>query len=337
MRISNTPQTMPPLPSETNVYKATTMEAPGKMALHVSDLPEPGDEEVRVKLEGSGVCASNVPLWEGRDWFNYPRAAGEPGHEGWGIIDAVGRNVDGLYLRQRVTGLMYNAHATHDIAHQNMLVTLPDFLDDKPFPGEPLGCAMNIFERSDIRKGDTVAIVGCGFLGLMLIQLAKSSGATVVAVSQREFSLQMARSCEADHLVKMDDHYQVIEKIKELTDGELCQRVIECTGKEWPLNLAIQLTGYNGKLVVAGFHQDGMRNIDLQTLNWRGIDMINAHERNPERYIQGIKKAIGAIQTGALDPFPLITHTFSLEETEKAYEYLVQRPKGFVKALIMNS
>lgn len=337
MRISDTVQKMPPLPSETNIYKSIAMEAPGKMAIHTSDLPEPGDEEVRVKLEGSGVCTSSVPLWQGRDWFRYPLAAGSPGHEGWGIIDAVGKNVKGLHIRQRVTGLMYHTHATHDVAHQDMLVKLPDFLDDRPFPGEPLGCAMNIFERSNINKGDTVAVVGCGFLGLMLIQLAKSLEAKVIAVSKREFSLQMARSCEADHLVKMDDHHQVIEKIRELTDGNFCPRVIECTGKEWPLNLAVQLTGFNGKLIVAGFHQDGMRNIDLQTLNWRGIDMINAHERDPEQYIRGIKNAIVAIQTGTLDPFPLFTHTFPLEETEKAYQNLVQRPDGFIKALVINN
>ncbi|WP_206363246.1 MDR/zinc-dependent alcohol dehydrogenase-like family protein [Sinomicrobium pectinilyticum] len=336
MRISNTIQEMPPMPSETNIYRSVTLEAPKKASVKESALPEPGDDEVRVKLEGSGVCASSIPVWEGRDWFDYPLSTGNPGHEGWGVIDAVGKNVKSLRERQRVTGLMYNTHATHDIAHPDMLVKLPDFLDNKPFPGEPIGCALNIFTRSNITKGDTVAVVGCGFLGLLLIQLAKTQGAKVIAVSKRKYSLHAAGLYEADHLVEMDDHYRVIENIKELTDGKFCERVIECTGKEWPLNLSIQLTGISGKLIIAGFHQDGMRNIDLQTLNWRGIDMISAHERNPKRYIKGIKNAIIAVQTGALNPFPLFTHTFSLEETEKAYQNLVQRPDGFIKALIIN-
>ena len=53
----------------------------------------------------------------------------------------------------------------------------------------------------------------------------------------------------------MGDHYKIIEKVKELTNGNLCERVIECTGKEWPLNLAGELCAERGKLVIAGFHQ----------------------------------------------------------------------------------
>ena len=213
---------------------------------------------------------------------------------------------------------------------------LPDALQGKPFPGEPLGCAMNIFNRSDIQKGQKVAIVGSGFLGTLLVQLAKSAGAEVIAVSRREFSLDTAKKAGADHLVQMDDHYKIIEKVKELTGGNFCERVIECTGKEWPLNLSIELTGTRGKLIVAGFHQDGMRSLNVQMLNWRGIDMISAHERDPQKYISGIKDAVKAVEEGKMDPFPLFTHSFSLEEMDKAYKHLTQRPEGFVKALIVN-
>src|SRR5690606_23903059 len=158
-----------------------------------------------------------------------------------------------------------------DLAKASDLVVLPDFLDNKPFPGESLGCAMNIFSRSDIQKGHTVAVVGSGFLGLLLIQLAKSAGARVIAISRRDFSLEMAKKAGADELIKMDDHYQIIEKVNQLTDHTFCERVIEATGKEWPLNLSIELTAEKGKLIVAGFHQDGMRSVNVQTLNWRGI------------------------------------------------------------------
>jgi len=58
-------------------------------------------------------------------------------------------------------------------------------LDGLPFPGEPLGCAMNIFRRSGIRRGDTVAIIGIGFLGALLVQLAAGAGARVIAISRR--------------------------------------------------------------------------------------------------------------------------------------------------------
>ncbi|MFZ0490690.1 MAG: zinc-binding dehydrogenase [Salegentibacter sp.] len=333
---SKTLQEMPPVSSKNQEYKAAVIAAPKKVELQDLDLPEPGEGEVRIRLEGCGVCASNIPVWEGRDWFDYPVEAGNPGHEGWGVIDAVGKNVPGFTEGERVTALSYNAYATHDIAKAENVVKLPDFLDGKAFPGEPLGCAMNIFKRSDISKGQTVAIVGSGFLGSLLIQLAKSEGAKVIAISRRDFSLQTAKSAGADELIKMDDHYQIIEKIKELTDGNFCDRVIECTGKEWPLNLSIEITGERGKLIVAGFHQDGMRSVNVQMLNWRGIDMISAHERDSAEYIKGIKAAIEAVRNGKMDPFPLFTHRFKLDQMEQAYEHLTGRPEGFVKALILN-
>lgn len=336
MRITRKLQEMPPLPDEQTANKAAVVEAPGKVSIKHPKLPEPGKNEVRIYLEGSGVCASNIPVWEGRDWFNYPLPPGEPGHEGWGLIDAVGENVTGFTRGERVTGLTYNSYATYDIAYTENLVKLPDFLDAKPFPGEPLGCAMNIFSRSQIEEGQTVAVVGCGFLGLLLIQLIKSAGAKVIAISRREFSLKAAKSMGADHTVQMDDHYKIIEKVKELTGGNFCERVIEATGKEWPLNLSIELTAEKGKLIVAGFHQDGMRNLNVQTLNWRGIDMISAHERDPKEYIKGIKSAITAIQKGDMDPFPLITHEYSLNQIELAFKNLVERPEGFIKAIVLN-
>jgi 2-desacetyl-2-hydroxyethyl bacteriochlorophyllide A dehydrogenase len=322
--------------------KATTMQAavltaPGQVELKEVALPQPGKGEVRIRLEGSGVCASNIPVWEGREWFTYPVTAGNPGHEGWGIIDALGEDVTGLEVGDRVAGLSYNAYAEYDIVKANEVVKLPASLDGKPFPGEPLGCAMNIFNRSDIKQGQKVAIVGAGFLGALLIQLAKSAGAEVIAVSKREFSLETAAAAGANHLVPMDDHYKIIEKVSELTGGKLCERVIEVTGKEWPLNLSIELTAERGKLIVAGFHQDGMRQLNVQMLNWRGIDMISAHERDPQQYVKGIKDAVTAVESGQMDPYPLFTHSFSLDEAQDAFNHLANRPDGFIKALIINN
>ena len=337
MRASETLQEKSPASRETNELKAAVLKEPKKVILEELPLPEPGEGEVRIRLEGSGVCASNIPVWEGREWFDYPVTAGEPGHEGWGTVDKIGKGVQNLEEGDRVTALTYKAYATHDIAKEESVVKLPASLQGKPFPGEPLGCAMNIFHRSDIQKGQKVAVVGIGFLGSLLVQLAKSAGAEVIAVSKREFSLEMAEKAGADHLVQMDDHHKIIEKVKELTGGNFCERVIECTGKEWPLNLSIELTAERGKLIIAGFHQDGMRSVNVQMLNWRGIDMISAHERDPQKYISGIKAAVEAVEQGKMDPFPLFTHEFSLCEMEEAYRHLTERPDGFVKALIINN
>ena len=314
--------------------RAAVVTEPGRVEIAHVPLPVPGPGEARVRLEGTGVCASNLPPWEGRPWFTYPMEPGGLGHEGWGIVDAVGAGVEGFAVGDRVASLGQHAYAEYDVVGVDALVRLPPALDGQPFPGEPLGCAMNIFRRCQITAGETVAIIGVGFLGALLVGLAKSAGARVIAIARRPFALDLARQFGADETIPMDDHYAIIERVKELTGGDFCACVIEAVGKQWPLDLAAELTAIRGRLIVAGYHQDGLRQVNMQLWNWRGLDVINAHERDPMVYIEGVRAASHAVQTGTLDPSPLYTHHFPLEKLGEALDITASRPDGFLKALI---
>lgn len=298
-------------------------------------IPEPGTGQVRVRLEGCGVCASNVPVWEGRPWFSYPFEPGSPGHEGWGTVDAVGPGVTAVRPGDRVAALSYHAYAEYDVADDSSVVKLPAALDGTPVPGEPLGCAINILRRSNVRPGDTVAVVGVGFLGALLVQLAANAGARVIAISHRSSALALAGRFGAEQTILYDDRRHVLESVNKLTGGEGCQRVIEVTGKQEPLDLAGDLTEVRGRLIIAGYHQDGLRQINMQQWNWRGIDVINAHERQQHVYIEGIDAAVRELVAGKLDPSPMYTHTFRLEQLGDALAAAAQRPEGFLKALVL--
>ena len=217
--------------------RAAILAAPGEIRVEDVAVPEPAAGEVRVRIEGCGVCASNLEPWGGNPWTQYPGEPGGLGHEGWGIVEAVGAGVAGLVPGDRVAALSYRSFAESDIASAEMVVKLPESLADKPFPGEPLGCAFNIFRRGDIRAGDTIAIVGIGFLGTVLTRLASEAGARVIAISRRTESLDLARHYGAAETIVMDDHYRIIEQVQALTNGKGCERVIECVGKQWPLDL----------------------------------------------------------------------------------------------------
>lgn len=322
------------LTTEASLMGAFEITSPGLITLKQVPLPLPAADEVRIKMEGCGLCASNLPVWEGREWFTYPVEPGKPGHEGWGVIDALGSDVRGYSVGDRVAAITYNAFAEYDITKASNLIKLPAELDGVPFPAEPLGCAMNIFERSDIRAGQTVAIVGIGFLGAMLVQLAHKAGARVIALSRKKSALELAERLGADEVIPLDDHWQIIEKVKQLTGESFCERVIEATGKQWPLDLAAELTGIRGKLIIAGYHQDGMRQVNMQLWNWRGMDVINAHERDPEEYLKGMRNAVEAVRDGRLEPQQLFTHVFPAAELQQAFELHQQNPEGFIKALI---
>jgi threonine dehydrogenase-like Zn-dependent dehydrogenase len=314
--------------------KAAVLAAPGEIRIADAECREPGEGEVRVRMEGCGVCASNLTPWEGPDWMTYPTAPGELGHEGWGRIAAVGPGVSGFTEGDRVAALGTRAYAEAEIVPADMVVKLPPALDGQPFPGEALGCAFNIFRRSAIEPGQHVAIIGIGFLGAVLTRLASNAGACVIAISRRAESLELARHYGAAETVVMDDHWRIIDAVKAITGEMLCARVIECVGKQWPLDLAGELVGFGGRLVIAGYHQDGPRQINMQAWNWKGIDVINAHERDPAVQLQGLREAVEAVASGRLDTAPLYTHRYPLARLGEALDATRDKPQGFVKALI---
>jgi threonine dehydrogenase-like Zn-dependent dehydrogenase len=314
--------------------RAAVLTGPGRIRIEDVALPLPGAGEVRVRLEGCGVCASNLTPWAGPEWMQYPTEPGALGHEGWGVIDAVGDGVQGLAAGDRVAALSFHSYAEYDLADARAVVRLPPTLAGQPFPGEPLGCAMNIFRRGDIQPGQTVAIIGIGFLGALLTRLAANAGARVIAITRRPYALELARAHGASECIPMDDHQKIIERVKSLTNSAFCERVIEVVGEQWPLDLAGELTRERGKLIVAGYHQDGPRQVNMWLWNWRGLDVINAHERDPKVYVEGIRLAVDAVASGELDPFPLITHRFGLDELNRAFEAMRSRPEGFLKAVI---
>jgi threonine dehydrogenase-like Zn-dependent dehydrogenase len=118
-----------------------------------------------------------------------------------------------------------------------------------------------------------------------------------------------------------------------LQDGTF-DRVIEAAGTQHALDTASRLVAEGGRLVIAGFHQDGPRTVDLQSWNWRGIDVINAHERDPATYVRGMRAALRMVVDGRLDPTPLYTHVLPLARLNDAFSIARRRPPGFVKALV---
>src|SRR5438067_3665091 len=231
------------------VMRAAVLTGPGQLRITETPRPRPAPGQVRIRLEGCGVCASNLTPWTGPEWMQFPTEPGALGHEGWGVVDVVGGEVKGLSIGDRVAALSYKSYAEYDVAEADTVVRLPDSLAGQPFPGEPLGCAMNIFHRSGIERGQTVAIIGIGFLGAILTRLASNAGARVIAVSRRRFSLKIARAMGAAETIPMDAHNGIIGEVKELTDGAFCDRVIEAVGKQQPLDFASELTRERGRLI----------------------------------------------------------------------------------------
>ena len=317
--------------------QAAVFAAPGRIEIEDVPRPSPRPGEVRVRLEGCGVCHSNLPVFEGREWFDYPRPPGSPGHEGWGVIDAVGPGVTRWSEGERVGFLSEAAYAEFDTCSEDAVVRLPDAAAGAPFPAEPLACAVNVFARSGIEAGATVVVVGVGFLGAILVRLAADAGATAIGLSRRAFARRIAErqgaAATAPLTTAADSIAAAWRELNRAGAGEGADVVIECTGLQEPLDVAAELVRVRGRLVIAGYHQDGLRTVNLQSWNWRGIDVVNAHERDEAIYVRGMERAAELVAAGVIDPAPLLTHRFpfTTDGVNGAFAALRDRPDGFLK------
>ena len=170
-----------------------------------------------------------------------------------------------------------------------------------------------------------------------MTQLAALAQARVIAISRRPYSLTFATKFGADHIIALDEfdeRREVLEAVKAITGGALCDIVVEATGKQGSLDLAAELARERGRLVVAGYHQDGPRRVNMQLWNCRGLDVINAHEHSPQVRLEGMREAVAAVEHGLITPRPLYTHRFPLERLGEAFQHCTERPDGFMKALV---
>ena len=313
--------------------RAAVLAHPGRFELQQVDVPEPAPDEVRMKVEYCGICSSNLAPWKGAPWFSYPFPPGAPGHESSGVVDQVGTEVTGITIGESVSMLGNGGFADYQIAKASCVVPISSSLKE-PLLGEPLGCAMNIFRRSQVRKGQWVAIVGVGFLGTILLQLCVNAGANVIAVSRRESALEMAQRMGASLTFSCEKRRELLEIIRKATGERLCDVVIEAGGVQETLDLSSDLIGIRGRLVIAGYHQDGPRSINMQEWNWRGIDVINAHERDETIYVEGIRAAVEALAEGRIQLRGLVSHYFPLERIDEGFRTAALRPEGFYKGVV---
>jgi 2-desacetyl-2-hydroxyethyl bacteriochlorophyllide A dehydrogenase len=321
-----------PRPGSDRLMRAAQIVGPGQVRIAAVAIPDPTPHEVRLRVQGCAVSSATSAAWLGLPSFQYPLLPGELGCEAWGVVDAVGSDVEQPRIGQRVAVLGQYGFAEYDVVDAKATLVLPDS-GVRAFPGGSLAGAVNTIERSRIIAGQTVAVVGVGFLGAVLIRLAVLAGARVLALSRRPFSLAVGLEMGASSVIEVGDAAQAVAEVSELTQGGLCETVIEATGQQQPLSLASRLVADRGSLVIAGRHH-GVREVDLGSWGERGIDVINTHERRWPMQVAAMRSALEIVEAGNLDLASLCTHHYPLEQLPEALRAAHSRPLGFIKAIV---
>ncbi|MBI4978212.1 MAG: zinc-binding dehydrogenase [Spirochaetes bacterium] len=295
---------------------------------------KPADGEVLVRSLGNGICEGDV--------FKYREAlAGAPvdttvplGHEGSGIIEAVGHGVSGYKPGDRVTALG-GAYADYFACPASALVKL-ETIDPVMALGEPLACCVHAASRFGISYGDRVAVIGSGFMGLMCLQLAQLRGAGYTAAFDViPWRLSAAKEFGADDAFnsndfKPTDTFNADSVARELGEFDV---VIEATGVPGAVTLATDLVKQHGTLVLVGYHQsnDGMRSVNMKTWNFKAITVVNGHVRRSDEKYTAMAQAMKLLAAKRIRLDGLITN-YPFESVSSAFTDLVNRKEGLFKA-----
>lgn len=308
----------------------------GQHDFRIEELPDPipDGNECLIKVRACGVCHSEIHQWdlENPD-LDFPRHIG---HEISGEILKIGNNIKKFNKGDKVAAWVDGkGYADRIVVKEDRLFKISDDLPYDQAILEPVACTTNGVMKADIQLGDTVALVGTGFMGLIILQQLRLVGAVkIIAIDIREEMLELSKKLGADHLINPAKE-DVKKSIDSITGGAGIDVCFEIGGVQQTLDLAADITRMEGKLVIFGYHP-GKRVINnLGYWNWMAFDIINAHFRDLSTILRGSKIGMDLLNAKKINMEPLITHKLKLEDINEAFRLAKEKPKGFVKSVIV--
>jgi threonine dehydrogenase-like Zn-dependent dehydrogenase len=308
----------------------------GPHDFRIEEFPSPdfGETECLVKVRACGVCHSEQHQWQIKvPGLEYPRRIG---HEVAGEVLKVGSMVKEFKIGDRVAvWIDRNGYSEEIVAEESKMFKISSAIPFEEALAEPIGCTTNGIIRTNITIGDSIALVGTGFMGLILLQQIKLAGASlIISIDIREDMLDLASSLGADITINPLKE-NVDQRINELTKSGKVDVSFEVGGNETTLNLAAQICRMEGKLVIFGYHPGERKINDLGYWNWMAFSIVNAHFRDMKTIIDGSRLGIELLNAGRINMKPLITNKFQIEDIEEAFTMAKLKPKGFVKSVIV--
>ena len=313
--------------------KAALLCEPKRVEISEIDEPQLGPDDVRIKPKLTGICGSDISLFMGhRVASEYPLLIG---HEVVGNVTAVGVNVERVKIGQRVIvepnyncGVCTFCHsgrgnicpnkkslgvnipgcfAEQFVAPAEFVWSVPETISDEDaVTMEPLAVSLHAIWQSDARIGDTIAVLGCGATGLLLIQAAIAQGMRVFAHDKLEGKLELARELGA----QVDQN----QEIPKLWQSEGVTTVFECAGVASTVELALNAVPRGGQIVLLGLSTSQASFVPLKFVR-EGLrvsgSIIYDHPTD-------FSKTIALVDNKVLSPKSIVSHTFPFSEISQA-------------------
>lgn len=322
--------------------KATTIVRPNELALLESPVPEIGPDEILIRSRAVGICHSDFDLLAGKYIIpiQFPIV---PGHEWAGEVAEIGSNAKGWAVGDRVVGecvigpdhfgfSISGAAAEYFVVRPEWLHRVPDELSfAQAALVEPFSCGYYAARRAgDVDGSDTAVVFGAGPIGLSSVAALRGMGARVIIADPLPERRKLARVLGADDEAdpSRDDF---AEQIAELTDGAGASVILEASGRPTAMALALQVAGFEARLVNIGINVGGTAVAELGLIQAKALQ-IRGSIGSPGVWPQTLK----FLARNNIDLTPMITATFSLDESLQAYD-AARDTKTNVKVHIANT
>ncbi len=331
------------------------MTAPGKITFREIPIPAVEAGQVLVKIRMIGICGSDIHVYHGKHPFTtYPVTQG---HEVSGEIVALGGDVSGFTVGQRVTiepqvycGHCYPCtHGKYNLCEELKVMGFQttgtastyfavDASKVTPLPQEmrfeegamiePLAVAVHAVNRAGNVNGMKIAVIGAGPIGNLVAQVARGMGAEVLITDVSDFRLELARSCGADHIANTRN----IDFNTALTDAfgpDKADVIYDCAGNDVTINQAIRYARKGSVIILVAVFST-MANADLAVLNDHELDLNTTMMYRHEDYL----KAIKMVGEGKIRLAPLMSKVFPFDRYLDAYRYIDANRETTMKVLI---
>lgn len=328
--------------------KAAVLVSAANIEIREVPPPSPAPGEVVIQPIRAGICGSDVSLFLGHRPAPYPLVLG---HELVGRVAALGKDVSELRVGQRVVVEPNYPCGTCRFCRegrgsicphkQSMGVTVPGCFADSvaapaefvwPLPDtisdldaatiEPLTVALHAVSQSGVAMGDTVAVVGCGVIGLLLIHVAVRQGVRVLAHDKLSTKLESARRLGATAAGAED--------LKELWDAANVTAIFECAGASATVDLSIRNAPRGSRVLLLGLAKEPSTFVPFDLVR-QGISiepsLIYDHPVD-------FARSISLVANGTLQPSIIVSDTFQFDSIGRALELASNGGAGKIHTII---
>lgn len=314
--------------------------APNKIEIGPEELSSPESNELQIETKAVGICAWDSYLYRGMDVpgpFPY-----RIGHEGVGVVINKGRDVKGFNIGDKVfagTGGDKMMARHFNVAYDCVAKIPHDEIDYSKWVGEPVVCVVNILNMAKIQPGDSIALIGAGYMGLLTLQglVSGSQSGEINVFDVEEDRLNIARKYLPNNCFNPSTK-KGLERILEIQLKGGANVVIEFAGTQSSLDLATSMTANEeGKLVIGSWHR-GSRSFNGTRWHTTGLQVLNLAPKSNSHFKYLTPRAATLINKGVYDTKDLVTHVARFDEIETIndiFKKSIKKTDGYIKGVIL--